>query len=83
MKERVPHDQLSVPYMKPGRYKHYRGDLYEVLGTGLDTETLDPVVIYKPLYESPVTWWVRPLSIFNEEIEVDGVLVPRFRYLPD
>jgi hypothetical protein len=45
----------------------------------LDTETLEPVVVYKPLYETPVPLWVRPYTIFIETVEVDGKTVKRFK----
>lgn len=79
MSQHVPHDQLSVPTIEPGVYQHYKGDRYEVLGAGLDTETLEPVVIYKPLYESPVPLWVRPLTMFTEMVELNGKKVERFK----
>lgn len=79
MSNRVPHEQLSVPEIIPGIYQHYKGDRYEVIGVGLDTESLEPVVIYKPLYDSPVSFWVRPFDMFIESVEVEGKTVQRFR----
>jgi hypothetical protein len=79
MSKRVPHEQLSVPGIALGTYQHYKGDRYEVIGSGLDTETLEPVVVYKPLYETPVPLWVRPYTIFTETVEVDGKTVKRFK----
>jgi hypothetical protein len=79
MSKRVPHDQLSVPEIAGGIYQHYKGDRYEVIGSGLDTETLEPVVIYKPLYDTPVPFWVRPYRIFTETVDVDGKTVERFK----
>jgi hypothetical protein len=79
MSKRIPHEQLSIPEIAPGIYQHYKGDRYEVVGAGLDTETLEPVVIYKPLYETPVPFWVRPYAIFTETVEVDGESIERFK----
>lgn len=78
MSSRVTYEQLSVPEITPGIYQHYKGDRYEVIGSGLDTETLEAVVIYKPLYETPVPFWVRPYAIFTEMVKVDGRTVERF-----
>jgi len=79
MSKHIPHTELSVPDIQSGIYEHYRGDRYEVVGAGLETETLAPVIIYKPLYESPVQLWVRPFEMFTESVEVDGKKVERFR----
>jgi predicted house-cleaning noncanonical NTP pyrophosphatase (MazG superfamily) len=81
--KRASHEQLTVPELTPGKYQHYRGDFYEVIGAGLDTETLEPMVIYKPLYDSPVSHWIRPYAIFTEEIEVDNKKVKRFQKVDD
>ncbi len=75
----ISHDQLSVPEIELGVYEHYRGDRYEVLGSGLDSESLVPVVIYKPLYDSPIPFWVRPFDMFTESVEVEGKTVKRFK----
>ncbi len=66
----------------PGTYRHYKGNLYEVIDTVIHSETLEELVLYKPLYETNDQWngklWVRPLAMFLEEIEVEGKIVPRF-----
>lgn len=65
-----------------GIYRHYKGNSYEVLGTAFHSETEEPMVVYKSLYESTYpsgTLWVRPLSMFTENITIDGSSVPRFR----
>jgi hypothetical protein len=64
--------------LKPGIYRHYKGNRYEVIGIGKDTETEEDVVIYRPLYESDVAYWVRPYEMFIGEAVVDGVSVARF-----
>ena len=70
--------------LKIGKYKHYKGHVYSVIGVGRDSESLQEVVIYKGLYENefgknPI--WVRPLKMFLENVVVNGKEVPRFEYL--
>lgn len=60
-----------------GLYRHYKGASYEVLEVGTHTETNEKVVIYKST-EAPYAVWVRPLAMFFETIDVDGVSIPRF-----
>lgn len=60
-----------------GRYRHYKGNEYEVIGEGTHTETEERLVIYKALYE-PYAIWVRPFEMFFESVEVDGQSRPRF-----
>ncbi|MFA6391352.1 MAG: DUF1653 domain-containing protein [Patescibacteria group bacterium] len=68
--------------IKPGKYKHYKGGEYEVLGIAIHNETLEELVVYRALYESAEfgknALWVRPLSRFIEMLEIDGKMVPRF-----
>ena len=66
----------------PGRYRHYKGGLYEVLGTARHSETLEPMTLYRALYGEHGLW-VRPAAMFGEEIEVDGVRQPRFARISD
>ncbi len=64
----------------PGIYEHYKGKRYRVLGVAKHSETLEDVVVYECLYENEKSkLWVRPLAMFNENVEVDGVVKPRFR----
>jgi hypothetical protein len=68
--------------LKPGTYKHYKGKLYEVIGTARHSETLEELVVYKALYQpAGENLWVRPLEMFMEEVEVDGKKMPRFEFL--
>lgn len=71
---------------KPGKYKHYKGNLYEVVGTVLHSETLEELVLYKPLYETNDEFdgklWVRPLAMYMEKIEIDGIYISRFEFIP-
>lgn len=65
----------------PGLYKHYKGQMYEVLDTVRHSETLEPMTLYRALYgESGL--WVRPAAMFTEWVEVDGVRQARFTHCP-
>ncbi len=63
--------------VQPGQYRHYKGNLYEVIGVAKHSETEEQMVIYKCLY-GDFSLWVRPLTMFLDTIPVDGDLVPRF-----
>ncbi len=67
--------------IKLGKYRHYKGKDYEVVGIGKLEATLEEMVIYKPLYKSEFSLWVRPLKVFTENVEINGKTVPRFTYL--
>jgi hypothetical protein len=60
-----------------GKYKHYKGNLYEVIGIVKHSETLEELVLYKQLYGEG-SLWVRPLNMFLETITIDGHTMPRF-----
>lgn len=66
--------------VKLGVYEHYKGKRYEVLGVGKHSETLEEFVVYRALYGDRDIW-IRPLEMFLEEVEVDGIKTPRFKYL--
>lgn len=66
--------------MKLGKYKHYKGKEYEVIGIAKHSETLEELVVYKALYEEGALW-VRPLKMFEEEVEVNGQKILRFEYV--
>ncbi len=61
----------------PGIYRHYKGNLYEVVDTVRHSETLEPMTLYRALYGIQGKW-VRPAAMFSEHVAVDGVLVARF-----
>ena len=63
-----------------GVYRHYKGNQYEVIGFAKHSETLEDMVIYKALYGQRGTW-VRPLSMWENPIEVSGKTVKRFEYI--
>ena len=65
--------------LRSGIYKHYKGNLYEVLTTARHSETEEWMVVYKALYGEE-GMWVRPYEMFVEKIEVEGVMVQRFEY---
>ena len=64
-----------------GKYRHYKGGEYEVVGIAIHSETHEQHVVYRPLYGEGKLW-VRPLSMFVENVIVEGRSVPRFAPLP-
>jgi hypothetical protein len=70
-------DLAPLPAVTAGRYRHYKGGEYEVLGVVRHSETLEPLVLYRALYGDRGLW-VRPHAMFFERIEVDGHRQPRF-----
>ena len=65
---------------KPGRYRHFKGKEYEVLGVARHSETEDELVVYRALY-GDFGLWVRPVSMWNETVERDGKTFRRFTYI--
>lgn len=68
--------------LKPGRYRHYKGNDYQVLGVAKHSEDESELVVYRPLYGEG-RLWVRPLAMFCEQVVVNGQLVPRFARIGD
>lgn len=69
---------------KSGFYRHYKGHYVKVVGVAKHSETLEDLVVYDHLGTNELSdLWVRPLAMFLEEVEVDGKLVPRFKYVGD
>ena len=66
--------------LRPGKYRHYKGPHYEVFQVARHSETEEELVIYRCLYGDH-SWWVRPLDMFNETVEIDGETIPRFEYI--
>lgn len=70
--------------VKPGKYQHYKGKFYRVIGVAKHSETLEEMVIYETLYDNPLgKLWVRPKEMFLESVEVEGKKVPRFKFVSD
>lgn len=63
--------------IKPGRYRHFKGNEYEVIGTARHSETLEEMVVYRPLYGDGGLW-VRPAAMWSETVERNGYCGPRF-----
>jgi hypothetical protein len=78
---------VGKSFLKTGIYRHYKGNLYEVLGVAHDCETTNPVVIYQALYGSKefeaYTLWVRSLGSFLEIVTIEGKVHPRFEFVSE
>lgn len=73
---------IEMNEIKTGLYKHYKGNIYEVIGIAKHSETLEKMVVYKATYQiEGENLWVRPLSMFTETVMVDGIEVKRFEKL--
>ena len=68
--------------IQPGRYRHFKGNEYEVIGTARHSETLEELVVYRALYDNGGLW-VRPAAMWNETVDRDGYHGPRFQYIGD
>jgi hypothetical protein len=66
--------------LKPGRYRHFKGNEYELIYVARHSETLEEMVVYRALYGERGVW-VRPASMWNEVVERDGVRFKRFTYM--
>jgi hypothetical protein len=66
-----------LPAIPLGRYRHYKGGEYEIVGVARHSETLEALVVYRPLYNASGLW-VRPYSMFFETVDVAGQSQPRF-----
>ena len=72
---------MSAPQtLRPGRYRHFKGKEYEVLGVARHSETQEELVVYRALY-GDFGLWVRPVSMWNEAVERDGKTFRRFTYI--
>lgn len=73
--------------MKLGKYQHYKGNYYEVIGVARHSETLEELVVYHALYDSKEfgknALWARPKKMFFEKVMIDGKEVPRFKFIED
>lgn len=79
----VRENEISI--LKKGKYKHYKGNYYEVIGIVRHSETLEDLVLYKAMYASKEfpenQLWVRPIKMFSEKVVVDGNEVSRFEFV--
>ena len=74
----------ELPAIKTGRYRHNKtGNLYQVVGVALHAEEEIPMVVYQPLYDSKLAYYVRPYDSFFANVELDGRMQPRFEYIDD
>jgi hypothetical protein len=74
---------MSAPSeVRPGRYRHYKGHEYLVLTVARHSETEEELVVYRCDYGDR-GWWVRPLAMFQETVDVAGRAVPRFEWIAD
>lgn len=68
--------------LRLGIYEHYKGNRYKVLGVAKHSETHEDLVMYEALYENELSkLWVRPLTMFLEDVEIEGKKVQRFKFL--
>lgn len=68
--------------IKIGKYRHFKGNEYEVIGVAKHSETLAEMVVYRALYGDGGIW-VRPVEMWNETVERDGKVFKRFEYIED
>ena len=73
-------DLPPLPGIPLGHYRHYKGGNYEVLGVARHSETLEPLVLYRPLYNT-TGMWVRPFAMFLEVAEFEGKVQARFTFV--
>lgn len=66
--------------IKPGKYRHFKGNCYEVIGVGRHSETMEKMVVYRALYGEHGLW-VRPAAMWTEIVDRDGYHGPRFQFL--
>ena len=68
--------------IRPGRYRHFKGREYEVIGTAFHSETLEPMVVYRALYGERGLW-VRPAAMWTQQVDREGYSGPRFIYMEE
>jgi len=83
LKALLPQKAVAAMSIPPGRYRHYKGQVYVVLGLARHSETEEELVVYRTDYGDR-SWWVRPLAMFSETVTTAEGTLPRFQYLgPD
>lgn len=68
--------------IKPGKYRHFKGNLYEVIGVARHSETMEPLVVYRALYGEHGLW-VRPAAMWNEIVDKENYHGPRFQLVEE
>ena len=68
--------------LKPGKYRHFKGNEYLLIGVAQHSETLEPMVVYQALY-GEMGLWVRPAAMWTEQVTRDGYSGPRFQYIAE
>ena len=71
---------MAKTTIKPGLYQHYKGNQYDVIDIVRHSETEETLVLYRALYGERGLW-VRPLTMFTERVNVDGLCMPRFEFV--
>lgn len=71
---------MTSPEIRLGRYRHFKGGEYEVLGIAKHSETSEAMVVYRALYGEGALW-VRPASMFTQTVTLEGNQIPRFLYI--
>ena len=78
--ETLPAFSTKACQLKKGIYEHYSGKRYRVHSVGRHSESLDEYVVYEAQYGNH-DFWLRPLAMFCEEVEINGKMTPRFKYI--
>ena len=68
--------------LKPGKYRHFKGKEYQLIGIARHSETMEPMVVYRALYGEQGLW-VRPAAMWTEQVERDGYKGPRFQLIEE
>jgi len=76
----IDHPLPPLTPTRKGHYRHYKGLSYEVIDTVRHSETLEPMTLYRALYGEHGLW-VRPAAMFEEEVVIEGVRLPRFTWV--
>ena len=80
MNEPLPPLSDQAKNLRPGIYEHYQGQWYRVLGVARHSETLEELAVYQAQYGDH-SFWVRPVAMFCEDVELNGVQKPQFLFL--
>lgn len=76
----IESEEMESKSIRLGRYRHFKGNEYEVIGLARHSETMEELVVYRALYGERGLW-VRPASMWNETVERDGTVYQRFVYI--